>query len=104
MPAAKKLKDQLEGKPIEFVYVSNDVKFKNYWSSVIKITETDKNHYLLKDGFNSKLMQFMEMNWVPCYMIFDKQGKMVSYSAPLPNDGAAKNILLKLAAEKTTLN
>jgi len=104
MPAAKKLKDELEGKPIEFVYIANDIKFKNYWSSVVKATQTDKNHYLLKDGLNSKLMQYMEMNWVPCYMIFDKQGRMVSYSAPQPNDGVARNTLLKLAADNTSPN
>lgn len=99
MPDTKKLKDKLANQPVEVVYLSNDRKYKIFWTEVVKVTLTDKNHYLLKNGFDSKFMQFMEINWVPCFMIFDKVGKLVDFSAPYPYERDIEAKLLKLAQE-----
>ncbi|ASB50329.1 TlpA family protein disulfide reductase [Alkalitalea saponilacus] len=84
MPYSRKLKDKLEDKPIEFVYVSVEQINKNNWGQVFEVTFTDKNHFVMVNGFDSRLHKFMEINWVPCYMIFDKDGKLVDYNADRP--------------------
>jgi thiol-disulfide isomerase/thioredoxin len=85
MPYAKILKEKLEDKPIEFVYVSLEGINKNNWDKVFETTFTDKNHYVMAKGFDSRLHKFMEINWVPSYMIFDKEGKMIDFNADRPS-------------------
>ena len=40
----------------------------------------------------------MEINWVPCYMIFDKEGKLVDFNADRPSSAVAK---METKLEKT---
>ncbi len=85
MPYSKKLNEKLAGEPIEFVYASVEEIRNNNWEKVFEATFTDKNHYVLKNGFNSRLHKFMEINWVPCYMIFNKEGKLIDFNADRPS-------------------
>ena len=85
MPYSKKLKEKLANEPIEFVYASVQEIKNNNWEKVFEATFTDKNHYVLENGYNSKLHKFMEINWVPCYMIFDKEGKLIDFNADRPS-------------------
>lgn len=39
---------------------------------------------MINNRGNSKLTKFMEINYVPSYMIFDKQGKLVDFMAERP--------------------
>jgi len=84
MPFSKQLKEKLEGQPIEFVYISLDKIEKEGWEEVFQVTFTNKNHYVFENGFNSRLNKFMEINWVPNYMIFDKEGNLIEFNASFP--------------------
>ncbi|TLX76550.1 TlpA family protein disulfide reductase [Labilibacter sediminis] len=90
MPYAKILKEKLKDEPVEFVYLSADFVGKKNWAKVFDATHTTENHYFLKNGFNSKMLQFMEIKWVPNYMIFDKEGKLVSFNADRPSRSIEK--------------
>ncbi len=85
MPYAKKLKEKLRDEPIEFVYTSVENIRNNNWEKVFEATLTTNNHYVLENGFNSRLHKFMEINWVPSYMIFDKEGKLIDFNADRPS-------------------
>ncbi|WP_462317503.1 TlpA family protein disulfide reductase [Marinilabilia sp.] len=86
MPYSKKLKEKMKDDAVEFVYITTDGERNgNLWKNVFDLCQTDENQYRFKDGFNSRLHQFMEINWVPCYMIFDKEGKLVNYNADRPS-------------------
>ena len=100
MPYSKKLKEKLSNQPIEFVYLTLDRKYDKLWSNIVKASLTDKNQYRLKDGFDSKFLQFMEINWVPCHMIIDKEGNLIDFNAPRPEEDILENTLLELAAKK----
>ncbi|WP_282037087.1 TlpA family protein disulfide reductase [Saccharicrinis aurantiacus] len=86
MPHSKKLKSKLANKPIEFVYITVDGNNDNLWDTLYEVSQTKDNHYLFENGFDSSLHNFMEIFWVPCYMIFDKDGKLANYSAPRPTE------------------
>ena len=84
MPESKKLKEKLKDLPIEFVYFTQDSPRGNYWEKVFETTHTKKNHYTLVNGFNSRMNEFMQIKWVPNYMIFDKEGKLIDFTADRP--------------------
>ena len=85
MPYAKKLKEKLVDMPVEFVYVSVEKIKNNNWEKVFEVTFTEKNHYVLENRFDSRLHKFMEINWVPSYMIFDKDGRLIDFNADRPS-------------------
>lgn len=97
MPYAKKLKEKFKGQPVEFIYLTLDEKSDKLWEQVYKVTQTEENQYRLQNGFQSRLFTFMNMNWVPSYMIFDKEGKLVDYVAPRPSNRGLEKQLLELA-------
>lgn len=86
MPHSKKLKDRLDGLPIEFVYIAQDPFSQDVWDEIYRVTNTDENHFRMasSDWGTSKMLQYLEINWVPCYMIFDKQGRLLDYNAEMP--------------------
>ncbi|MGY6648492.1 TlpA family protein disulfide reductase [Wenyingzhuangia sp. IMCC45574] len=104
MPFSKDLKEKLKDEPIEFVYFYVGSRRGTPWSKIYETSLTEENHFLSPKGFESKLNRFMEINWVPNYMIFDKKGKLVSFSADRPTSQTKKYVtpiekeLRKLAA------
>ncbi len=85
MPFSKELKEKFKDKPIEFIYLSCEFSDSQNWDKVFKITQTNENHYVLKNEFRSRMLDFMEINSVPTYMLFDKEGKLTTYRAPRPS-------------------
>ncbi|MBI9064651.1 MAG: TlpA family protein disulfide reductase [Marinilabiliaceae bacterium] len=85
MPYSKKLKEKLKEAPVDFVYISLDKVQESKWVPVFETTFTKDHHYVMENGFNSRLYKFMEINWVPCYMIFDKAGHLVDFNADRPS-------------------
>lgn len=84
MPYSKMLKEKLSDIAVEFVYVTNDKYTDKLWNNIFEVSLTTENHYIFKNGFNSKLHEFMGIMWVPNYMIFDKKGHLVNYNAERP--------------------
>ncbi|MEA1886559.1 MAG: TlpA disulfide reductase family protein [Bacteroidota bacterium] len=85
MPYSKILREKLGKLPVKFVFVSVEPVDDAAWNKVYEATFTKENHYIMKNGFNSRLLNFMEINWVPNYMIFDKEGKLIDYNADRPS-------------------
>ncbi|MCW3806913.1 TlpA family protein disulfide reductase [Plebeiibacterium marinum] len=86
MPNSKKLKEKLSDLPIEFVYISQDRPGKELWQNIFEKTFTTENQYRMVNyqWGTSRMLKFMEIAWVPCYMIFDKQGQLVDFNADRP--------------------
>lgn len=80
MPGSQLLRKKLSDLPITFVYLIPDNSFKQK-KEVKKLTGTLENNYQLLKGFNSRLFRSMQIFWVPVYMIFDKQGRLINYCA-----------------------
>ena len=87
MPYSHQLKEELKGLPIEFVYIAQDPPAKDVWEKIFKVTMTDQNQYRMVDykWGSSRMLKLLEINFVPCYMIFDKEGKLVDYNAQQPS-------------------
>ena len=86
MPQSKKLKERLTGLPIEFVYITEDSFGEDLWKEIFNVSLTKQNHYRMINGRGrSKMSKFMEIYYVPSYMIFDKQGNLINFMADRPN-------------------
>lgn len=86
MQFSKKLKEKFKDDQIEFVYISTELSDTLKWNSIYKITGTRDNHFIYKKEFQSKMLEFMEINGIPNYMLFDKEGKLVNYQAIRPSE------------------
>ena len=86
---AKSFKDKLSiEKDVEWIYLSID-KDKEKWLKKSKELEpflNIKNQYFVIDGTNSQLGKFFKVNWIPRYIILNKENEIVLNNAPRPSD------------------
>ena len=84
-------KDCLEGLPgvkalqakhpeVDFVFLSLD-KTQKAWKKGIKRLEIKGDHYFMQSGWKGTMGSFLDLDWIPRYMIIDKQGKIKVFKA-----------------------
>ncbi|NLT50491.1 MAG: TlpA family protein disulfide reductase [Ignavibacteria bacterium] len=84
MPFSKKIKEKLKGYPVEFVYITVDEYSDILWKEVFEVSLGKENHYRFEKGFGAKLLEAFSIIAVPTYLMFDKEGKLLSYKAERP--------------------
>ncbi len=85
LPKSQKLKSQLIGTNIEFVYISVDDDLAS-WRSFIDRRRLTGIHLIIPEGFKSQLAKDYNLTAVPRYMIIDKHGTIVDSNAKKPSD------------------
>lgn len=94
MPKSNALKKKLKNYPIEFVYITEDQKTDDLWKQVYEVSLTKENHYRFVKGRNARLLKYMNIDWVPDYMIIDKDGSLINFNAMQPaNPGLEKELM-----------
>ncbi len=94
VPNLVKLEKEMAGKDVVFIGVSVDEK-KDYqkWLDVL-----DKEHMegvqLFAEGW-SKIVADYKIKGIPRFMVFDRQGRVVTADSPRPSDPALKVLLEK---------
>ena len=78
LPSVKAL--QTEHPEVDFVYLSLD-KTQKAWKKGIKRLEIKGDHYFMKSGWKGVMGTFLDLDWIPRYMIIDKQGKIKVFKA-----------------------
>lgn len=98
MPNSVKLRGELAGQPVEFLYLCVDSKEKDWEKSKadLKIADSGR-HILLTPDQSNILKNYMGFTAVPTYWIIDKEGRLRGGSRP--GEPATKALLLKLAGE-----
>lgn len=94
IPHLKKLEKEFEGRDdIVFLGVSVDkAKDKEKWLKMIDDEQMAGIH-LFADGF-SEITKSYQITGIPRFMVFDKQGNIVSTNAPRPSNPQLKTLLL----------
>lgn len=96
MPASQKLREEFEGEPVEFVYLSVDESYQMWAKAVVEEELTDnQNNLLILNRKKAKRYQSWKITGIPRFMIVDKQGKIVDADASRPSDPQTKKILRK---------
>lgn len=73
---------------VEWIYLSID-EDKEKWLKKSKELEpflNIRNQYFVIDGTNSQLGKFFKVNWIPRYIIINKENEIVLNNAPRPSD------------------
>ncbi|WP_316794121.1 TlpA disulfide reductase family protein [Pedobacter frigoris] len=95
IPALNKLEAELhDRKDLIFIGVAQDgPKAKNNWLKIIKDKQMG-GIQLFAGGANNVLTNDYKIKVMPRYLVFDRNGNVVTTEAPLPNNPALKKLLL----------
>jgi thiol-disulfide isomerase/thioredoxin len=74
---------------MSYVFLSLD-RSKKAWKKAIEQYEIKGDHYYMSSGWKGSLGQFLDLDWIPRYVIVDPNGKIVVYNAIETTD---KNLL-----------
>lgn len=92
-PYLKKLEKEMEGKDVVFIGVTIDAeKDKEKWIEMIRSEELPGVH-LFAGKDDDKITKDYKITGIPHYMVFNKQGKLVTAEAPRPSDPELKEML-----------
>lgn len=99
LPYSFKLRDSLQNKNIQFIYVSLDHSLPSWQNGVKKLfnNRSNQQHYLLKDQFNSEFAKMIGMTSIPRYVLLDNARKVISLDAPRPSDPRLMGIIKELS-------
>lgn len=93
MPKLKQL--QAEYPQIEHVFISMDKDF-DPWQKGIKKYNIQGDHYWAEDGMKGVFGKAIDLDWIPRYIIIDKQGNIAHYRAIEADDADFRKKLNEL--------
>lgn len=99
IPHLKKLEEELHGTDIQVVSISVDKDAdKQKWEDFVK--KENLTGLQLFAGSKGDMMDYYKISGIPRFLVFDKQGKIVSVDSPRPSNPELKKLLLATAAAK----
>ena len=90
MPTIKEL--QQEFPEVKFLFLSLDRSIAN-WKNGITKYDLDGLHYYMQSGWDGPFGDFINMNWIPRYMVVDPQGTITLFKATKAIDKRIKDAL-----------
>ena len=99
IPSLKKLEEEMKGKDVQIISLStDDPKDKEKWLKMIKDKELG-GLQLWAGGPGNDFSKYYKVNTIPRFLVFDKNGKIVSVDSPRPSDPRLKALLEKELAK-----
>jgi len=83
LPKVTKL--QKEHPEAAYVFLSLD-RNTTEWKNGIQKYHVQGDHYFLKSGYEGNFGSFVNIDWIPRYMVIDEQGKIALFKAVKAND------------------
>ena len=83
LPSVKAL--QTKHPEVHFVYLSLD-KTEKAWKKGVDRLEIKGDHYLMQSGWKGPMGTFLDLDWIPRYMIIDTQGTIKVFNAIKTSD------------------
>jgi thiol-disulfide isomerase/thioredoxin len=90
MPQFKEIQNQY--KDVNYVFLSVDKSFEKFNDAIAKYDLNGK-HYWVTDGMKGDFGKSINLDWIPRYIILDKNGKVVLYKAIEKDFDKIKNTL-----------
>ncbi|MBN1187627.1 MAG: TlpA family protein disulfide reductase [Bacteroidales bacterium] len=95
---AKKIEALYQDKDLVQIYISSEPE-KQQWEKACRRFDKIDESYFVTNRFTSKQLENMDIEYIPRYMLFDKNGKMVVEAAPRPDDKSLIKLIDKYLAE-----
>ena len=88
-----KLKELQSSYPnLDYIFLSLD-KSQKAWRKGIERNNLKGEHYFMSSGWKGPMGNFLNLDWIPRYLLVNSEGEIVVYKAIKPND---KNLLKNL--------
>lgn len=84
MPKAKELEEN--NPDVDFVFLSLDRSKEGFDRSLEKFNMKEKENYWFSTGWKNDFNNYIELNWIPRYMVIDQKSKIAKYYAITPED------------------
>ncbi|MDC0571256.1 thioredoxin family protein [Flavobacteriaceae bacterium] len=78
LPKVKELQKEFPG--MSFVFLSLD-KSLGAWKKGIQTYNLQGEHYFMQSGWKGAMGTFLDLDWIPRYLIVNQEGKIVVYKA-----------------------
>ena len=91
MPASRQLKDRLDSDEIIFIYISS-YRNESDWKRAVKeydLGDVGENYRIA--SVDSKFLTEIKFRYIPRYLIFDTDGRLVNLDAPRPSSSEIIN-------------
>jgi len=93
LPSVKNL--QKKYPEVVFLFLSVDTN-KAAWKNGIRRFKIQGEHYILPKGMKSgDFVDFLNLGWIPRYVVVDENGKIILFKATRVSDSAIKDVLNK---------
>ena len=85
MEPAARLRNEMEGKDVDFIYLSTDEEHADMCGSLEKLQLKGCKVYRILNPKAARFMYEYKIDLIPRYMLIDKNGKIVNDNAPRPS-------------------
>ncbi len=93
MPKVKQL--QNEYPEVTYLFLSLDKKVEA-WKNGIKKYEVNGEHYYMQSGWKGDFGAFLDLDWIPRYLVIDKKGNIELFKAITADDEKIKQAIEKI--------
>ncbi len=97
LPKTEEIKNRFPD--VEFVYFSLDRTFDQWKRGLDKYQIAGSQSYWFDEGWKNRFNNYIELNWVPRFMVIDQQGKIADYYAISPEDPELLETLQKITSK-----
>lgn len=84
MPKAKEL--EANNPKIDFVFLSLDRNFDAWKKGLEKHEMQNKENYWFSESWKNNFNNYIDLNWIPRYMVINQKGGIARYYAIVPDD------------------
>lgn len=91
MPASRRLKERLDSGGVIFMYISSD-RNESDWKRAVKeydLGDIGENYRIV--SAESKFLKEIKFRYIPRYLVFDTDGRLVNLDAPRPSSSEIIN-------------
>ena len=90
MPKVKGLQNEFTN--VTYIFLSLD-KTQEAWKKGIEKYNIQGQHYFMQSGWKGPFGEFVQLDWIPRYLVIDQQGKIKLFKAIEADDNKLINIL-----------
>lgn len=94
LPKAKELEEN--NTDIDFVFLSLDRSKEGFGKSMERFDLKDKENYWFATGWKNDFNNYIDLNWIPRYMVIDQKSAIARYYAISPEDPEIQATINKL--------
>ncbi|SHK57849.1 TlpA family protein disulfide reductase [Chryseobacterium polytrichastri] len=95
LPKAKELEEKNKN-TIDFVFLSLDRSKEGFDKSLERFEMKDKENYWFSSGWKNDFNNYIDLNWIPRYMVIDQKSAIAKYYAISPEDPEIQKTIDKL--------